>query len=149
MPCPRAINDCAKFFNGVDINDHDATEHTASMQTNRWHLCTFFWLVDCVIHSTCINAIHLCKEGVRPGWAKHANKHEGRKRFQIDAGLALMECGIRLDWEDVSNESTKPEWMRQADCMPCNCGVCFFCKEGKTCGINHQCQKTRTEKKSQ
>ena len=106
-----------------------------------------FWLVDRVIHSACVNAIHLHKEGVRPGWAKRANRHQGRKRFQIDAGLALMECRTRLDWEDVSDESTKPEWMRQADHMPCNCGVCFFCKEGETSGIDHECQKTRTEKK--
>ena len=96
-----------------------------------------------------VNAVHLHKEGVRPGWAKCANRHEGRKQFQINTALALKEHRIRLDWTDVSDESTKPEWMRQADCMPCNCGVCFFCKEGKTSGINHEHQKTRTEKKSQ
>ena len=44
------------------------------------------------------------------------------------------------------DESAKPEWMRQAACVPCNCGV-FFCKEGESSAINHKHQKTRTEKK--
>ena len=62
----------------------------------------------------------------------------GRKKFQIDLGLSLMELGIRMDWKkqgDSFEEGDKPGWMRQTTYVPCNCKICFFCKEGKTIGI--------------
>ena len=49
-----------------------------------------------------------------------------------------MEYGIRLDWGDVNDKETKPDWMRQKQPKPCECGMCFSCKEGITNGIYHQ-----------
>lgn len=60
-----------------------------------------------------------------------------------------MEYGIRFDWEDVNDEKTKPDWMRQKPPKPCDCKICFFCKEGITNGIYHMRggKRTRGEKK--
>ena len=49
----------------------------------------------------------------------------------------MMDYGIRLDWGDVSNNECRPKWMRQVDFLPCDCKVCFFCKERFTGGIYH------------
>ena len=57
---------------------------------------------------------------------------EGRRKFQIDLALAVMECGIKYDWPAPFDEKRKPEWLRQKSYVPCACGVCFFCKSRKT-----------------
>ena len=43
-----------------------------------------------------------------------------------------------MDWGDVNNKDAKPDWMRQKPAKPCECKICFFCKEGITNGIYHK-----------
>ena len=66
------------------------------------------------------------------------DKHGGRKAFQLDIGVLLMEFGILFDWGDVKDRSKQPSWMRKKAVRPCECKFCFFCKAGKTNGIFHQ-----------
>lgn len=64
------------------------------------------------------------------------DKNGGRRKFQIDLGIALMNYGIELDW-DGDKESQRPRWMRQSEFVPCDCEKCFFCLHGLTTGIAH------------
>ena len=63
-------------------------------------------------------------------WKKYTSKHDVRKRFQIDLGIGLMEYLIRLGWGDVNEKGTNPDWMRQKQLEPCECGMCFFLQRG-------------------
>ena len=86
---------------------------------------------------------HIAQDGYSE-WSKYLSKHGGRKRFQIDLGIELMDYGIRLDWNgNLDNLEGKPKWIRQTQFLPCSCGVCFFCQNGYTGGIYHSPQKKR------
>jgi hypothetical protein len=75
-----------------------------------------------------------------PEWKRYKGRKNGRHDFQIDLGLALIEMGIKMDWEDPFNEADKPKWMPQHMnfYVPCDCGKCFFCETHKTNGIEHK-----------
>ena len=69
---------------------------------------------------------------------KYKNKNNGRRKFQIDLAMALMEEGLTRDWTgDLKNDSGRPAWNRKRGYIPCNCEVCFFCKHGHTAGVDH------------
>ena len=85
--------------------------------------------------------------GLRDDWKKYLSKEDGRKNFQLDLGVLLMEFGIRYDWDNVMNESERPDWMRQKPLRPCECDFCFFCKQGLTYGIFHARGKKRVNKR--
>ena len=36
-----------------------------------------------------------------------------------------MGHGICVDWVDVNDKETNPDWMRQKQPKPCECGMCF------------------------
>jgi hypothetical protein len=59
-------------------------------------------------------------------------------QFQMDLTLEILEYAIKLDWENIEDEKTKPQWMRKMNRIPCSCGKCFFCKNGLTHGIDHR-----------
>ena len=46
-----------------------------------------------------------------------------------------MIIGIELDWD---GEGERPDWMRQIDWVPCDCGECYFCINDHTTGIAHK-----------
>jgi hypothetical protein len=124
-------------MNGVDIQDRDSRDYSVSIRSNRWYLRLWFWLLDRVNMSVYIIVTHFAKDNVRTDWKKYCSKHEGRKRFQIELSLALMEKGIRLDWGDELLPENRPKWMRGTELKPCDCNECFFCKAGLTNGIHH------------
>lgn len=69
---------------------------------------------------------------------KYKSKNYGRKKFQIDLAMALMEEGITRDWTgDLQDNKGRPAWNRKRGYVPCGCQVCFFCKHGHTAGIDH------------
>ena len=76
-------------------------------------------------------------------WWKYAHGTRGRYKFQYDLGLALIEHGIKLDWKDWKDwrekrdSKSKPRYMRRERLIPCACGLCFFCKNRHTSGIDH------------
>ena len=49
----------------------------------------------------------------REEWLKYRNDHDGRRMFQIDLALAIMEFGIKLDWEHPFDDANRPEWIHQ------------------------------------
>ena len=67
----------------------------------------------------------------------YLDKNGGRRKFQIDLGIALLNYGIGLDWDDTK-VSPKPRWTRQSEFVPCDCEKCFFCLKGLTTGIAHK-----------
>jgi hypothetical protein len=38
------------------------------------------------------------EDGTKDQWKQHLDKHGGRKKFQIDLALQLMDYAICLDW---------------------------------------------------
>ena len=128
-------------MNGVDLSDKDSAKYSTSLRTNRWYLRIFFWLIDRVVHACFLIAVFLASDTYLPEWKVYKSKHNGRKKFQTHLGIALINKGIELDWEAPYEEETKPKWMPQTfktgKYQPCDCGICFFCKNGKTNTIAH------------
>jgi hypothetical protein len=60
--------------------------------------------------------------------------------IQVSDGLgyALMSYGLGMDWEEGFDKDKKPPYVRKSQYVPCGCKRCFFCKNGKTHGINHK-----------
>ena len=110
---PSVQKDYAQYYSGVDRNDRDSAENTVSICTSRWYLRVFLWLIDRVIFSVYNIVIFIAKSGLRNEWSKYYIKNGGRKIFQVDLALELMERGIRMDWEAPYDENTKPDWMRK------------------------------------
>jgi hypothetical protein len=73
---------------------------------------------------------YIVNVGLRDDWKKYTGKENGRKQFQLDLGIGLMEFGIRFDWGDMNDPDKKLKWTWQMKPYPCDCEICFFCKEG-------------------
>jgi hypothetical protein len=128
----------SKHYNGVDRLDRANADWTVSVRTNRFYLRIFFWQFDATIHLMYIIVIHSLDEELVKKYKDH---RDGRQRFQIDLALALAEFALRYEWDgeiSKSNLAGRPKWMRGTDIVPCDCGVCFFCKNGFTTGIAHK-----------
>ena len=65
---------------------------------------------------------------------KYASKNIGRHDFQIDLGIALLNQGIRLDWDG----DERPAYVQVGELVPCNCNTCHFCIDGYTSGIAYK-----------
>ena len=39
-----------------------------------------------------------------------------------------------MEWQDLSDDSQRPKWMRQGTFKPCSCQKCFFCEYNLTTG---------------
>ena len=79
-------------------------------------------------HSSYIAVKHLAETGVREDWKKYCSKYNGRRNFQIDLAIEVMEYGIKKEWDDDTDDKLQPKWMRQLEFIPCNCDKCFFVK---------------------
>jgi hypothetical protein len=120
----------------VDINDRDSADYSTSIRTNRYYLRMLCWSLDRVIHACYVVVCECAKAGVGPSdWKQYLSKHNGRHDFQIHLAIELMNKAISLDWKD------KPDWMRKRSYVPCDCKLCYFCKNGHTTGIAHPKQK--------
>jgi hypothetical protein len=79
----------------------------------------------------------LGEEGIgKPEWKKYKSKNQGCHDFQIDLGIALLNYGIGLEWDEVSGK--RPSYMQKGAFKPCDCNKYFFCLNGITNGITHQ-----------
>ena len=139
IPAPRAQAEYVKYFNAVDRNDRDSSDYSTTIRTNRYYLRVFTWSLDRIIHCAYVIACSLAKNNIGPkSWrGKYDNKNGGRRKFQIDLGIALLNYGIGLEW-DGKEDSVRPRWMRQKELVPCDCKMCFFCLRGLTGGIDHK-----------
>ncbi len=50
-----------------------------------------------------------------------------------------MSYAICNSWNTL--DGPKPNWMRQAQPLPCECNKCFFCLYSITTGLDHKYQK--------
>ena len=115
IKAPAIQKDYATYFNAVDVNDHDSADYSVSIRTNRWYFRVFLWLVDRVIFSCYLIICH----GGKDEWKKYSNKHDGRRKFQIDLALSVLEYGIQLEWKEPYKKEDKPKWLRKQDFIPC------------------------------
>jgi hypothetical protein len=142
IAAPRAQAEYVVYFNAVDRNDRDSADYSTTIRTNRYYLRIFTWTLDRVIHCEYVIVCNLAKSNVGPkSWkGKYDNKNGGRRKFQIDLGLALLNFAIGLEWD---GSGPKPRWMRQTDFVPCDCKKCYFCLHGLTGGIEHKRKKKK------
>ncbi len=104
------------------------------IHTNRYYLRIFCWALDRVIHTADAVLCFLIKSDIgQEQWKRYLDHHSGRRDFQIDLALSIMNYGIGLQWDRAS--AKRPNFMRQDPFVPCDCGKCFFCLNGITTGI--------------
>jgi hypothetical protein len=121
-----------EYFNAVDINDRDSADYSTSIRTITIRYCYYIrllcWSLDRVIHTLYVIVCECAKAGIgKPEWKKYLSKHNGRHDFQIHLALALISYAISLDWDGISQ---RPDWMLQKQFVPCNCRMCYFCRNG-------------------
>ena len=51
----------------------------------------------------------------------YLSKYDGRRKFQINLGIYLLNYAIDKEWD---GESERPDWMRPSELIPCNCKAC-------------------------
>lgn len=121
------------------MNDGDGANYPITFRSNRWYLRLVCWTVERAVHGEYTIIIFLAdEEDGNEEWKRYTSRQDGRYKFQIDLALQLLEYAIKLDWPAPYEESKRPAWVRQKAFIPCNCGVCFFCKNGMTTGIAHK-----------
>ncbi len=60
------------------------------------------------------------------GKNEYSSKNGGRKIFQIDMAIQLIDFGIQQDWVKPFSADTKPPWIRQRPILPCDCKSFFL-----------------------
>ena len=69
---------------------------------------------------------------------RNIGKKGGRQLFQEDAAMMSMKKAIEVDWLDYPNQNTKPKWICQKHCIPCDCKECFWFEKRVTSGVAHR-----------
>ena len=133
---PRAQAEYATYFNAVDCNDRDSADFSTTIRSNRYYLRIFCWILDRVVHTIYVVVCWCSEEHVtKRQWKRYKNhRQEGRRDFQIDLGLELLNTAISWDWTG----DERPKWVRQGPLIPCGCEACYFCLNGYTNGIAHK-----------
>ena len=62
-------------------------------------------------------------------WKRYYNTYDGRRKFQIDLAIDIINYGLALDW-DGGDE--RPSYMRKDAFVPCDCKKYCFRKHGVT-----------------
>ena len=128
IDCPQVAKNYTVNMNGFDKSDQDGHDNYVKIITNRWYLQIWLSKIERVVHCVYVVVCYVSNTGLRDDLKKYMSKHDGRKRLQLDLGIGLVEYGISLDWVDVNDKETKPDWMRQKQPKPCECGMFFFYK---------------------
>ena len=106
LSAPRIQADYAKHFNAVDRNDRDSADYSCSVRTSRWYLRIVFWLVDRVVFSCFIIVCALSEDNRGPEqWKRYTNRNGGRRAFQIDLAILLINYGIEYDWDGETKKA--------------------------------------------
>ena len=101
--------DLSVNMNGVNKSDRYEHDDSMTIRTNMWYLRIWFWKIERVVHCVYIILCYVENAGLRGDWKKYTSNHDGRKRFQLDPGIVLMEYDINLDCRDVNDKETKPD----------------------------------------
>ena len=136
---PRVQKEYCDHMGAVDKNDCDSADWTTTIQTNRYYLRIFCWVLDRVVYTVFVVVIYLALLCIgETNWNKYSNKNGGRRQYQIDLGIEIINFGIDLDWPDPRNHKNKPRYINNRQLVPCDCKVCFFCVRNLTNGIHHK-----------
>jgi hypothetical protein len=93
------------------------------------------------VHTIFVIYCWLARAEVGPKQYRKYLKKDGRFKFQVDLGIALLNYALSAEWNSAEwNDlnQPRPEWVRSQDWVPCECGACFFCLNGLTNGIMHK-----------
>jgi hypothetical protein len=135
---PLCLDTYSEWFNAVDRNDRDSADYSTTIRTNRYYILILCWALDRVLHACYVIVCECAKAGIGPvRWKRYLSKNAGRHDFQVELGIALLNCAIEMDWNGVG---PKPAWMRQTVLVPCDCKMCYFCLKGLTNGVAHKQQ---------
>ena len=139
------VIDYNAHMGAVDRKDRDTADWGIQLRSPRWYMAIFWWLFNAQISA--MYYITMYSIDAQHKWKK---KH-GRYRWQMDLSQELMAFAISTEWGKTEEERArgKPWWMRQSDPVPCNCGTCFFCKNGITHGISHPVMSAATKTPAQ
>ena len=145
------VKDYNYHFNGVDHKDRDTADWSVSMKSNKFFFGIFYWNFDGVVHcayNVVKDVVEVAKSTVDSAvdyWIRYTEPNLGRYHFQMDAGIALINKGLSLDWKDPSDPNTKPKYCRSIDWVPCDCPEddskqirFFFCRNCLTHGTAHK-----------
>jgi hypothetical protein len=99
FPAPLSQLDYAENYAAVDRNDRDSSDWTTSMRTNRFYFRIKFWLLDRVVHTIFVIYCWLARAEVGPKQYRKYLKKDGRFKFQVDIGIALLNYAIGAEWD--------------------------------------------------
>ena len=169
------VRDYNYHFNGVDHKDRDTADWSISMKSNKFYFRIFYWNFDSVIHcghNVVKDVVDIAKKKAAEAaktagetakkaaktvvdfWCRYTEPILGRYRFQMDAGIALINKGLTMDWDwnNPTKVECRPKYVRHIDWFPCDCPDddskqlrCFFCKHGFTHGVAHKQEEVSEE----
>ena len=161
------VRDYNYHFNGVDHKDRDMADWTISMKSNKFYFRIFYWNFDSVIHcahNVVKDVVEIAKQAAKQAaetvvdfWTRYTEPILGRYHFQMDAGIALINKGLTMDWDwdNPTKVECRPKYVRHIDWEPCDCPDddskqlrCFFCRNGFTHGIAHKDENRKRNKPS-
>ena len=82
IECSSVVKDYSLNMNGVDKANCDGRNNSVIIQTDRWYLRIWFWVMERVMHCVYVVVCKIARMGLRPDWMQYTNKNEGRKTFQ-------------------------------------------------------------------
>ena len=97
-----------KYMNVVDRNNRDSADYSTSFRSNRYYLRLFCWALDRVIHVLFHVVCYCAMNDIgKPEWKDYLDKNEGRREFQIDLAIDLMNHGLALDWDGGKRNTSR------------------------------------------
>lgn len=140
------LPDYIRYMRGVDRFDQSMNDYNISLRGCRWYLRLFYYVVNAALaNMRAITRIIVerdaessdIEEGSQPAgkkdpWEKYLGKM-GWFKWMVDLGHALIKEAITMEWTDLTDNATRPKWMRQQALLPCRCkNKCVFCQLGLT-----------------
>lgn len=129
----KIIPEYIRRMRGVDRADRSMADYDISLKSNRYYLRIVFYTINAAIVCMWIICLNVATTSARTKdpWKKYT-RSEGRLKWTIDLGHALIAKGIKMDWGNIHDNTKRPKWIRQQAFLPCDCGLCFFCTENLT-----------------
>ena len=132
-----ATNLYSKHMGPIDRADRDMADWGISAKSHYEYDRMVDWLLDANGANDFRIATYYPPDERAAPFKKYTEKMANmRYQFQLDKALAMMSLGVGRDCKDLRGD--RPGWMRQAKTwVPCGCGKCIFCLEGRTAGVGH------------
>lgn len=149
--CHPIITDYIKYMRGVDIFDQSLYAYSLALKSIKWYFRIFYYFIDAsyvnmrkVTHVV-VGQADEQRRATRelgdvdaepskkdPWWKYLKSGGHGWFHWMMDMSRRLLEKACEIAEYDGTDETKRPEWMRQQPFVPCNCKKCFHCKNGLT-----------------